>query len=204
MQEFSVNKTSSMWGDYRENLADSQEYLTIVFAPGSAPLQQRWRKNALSADFIADYFATFCPRPAADPAALFDVAELQDQVNFIANELLENAMKFCDPSVNLPISMTLRLFPDGLVFEATNALNSESVGLFQGFIQELLSEDPSQLLLHQLEQNAADPQNTDSRLGFLTLISDYQARVGWKFEPLAQSPDLCSVTVMVYLNLWAA
>ncbi|MFM7425854.1 MAG: slr1658 superfamily regulator [Elainella sp.] len=202
MQEFSVNQTSSIWGDYRE-LAESQEYLTIAFSPGSTSLQQRWRKNALSANFIADYFATFCPDSAskedAAPTSISCTTKWQDQVNFIANELLENAMKFCDRSANLPISLTLRLLPNSLVFEVSNALNPHAVAQLQAFIRELLSEDPSKLLLRQLERNAADPHSTGSRLGFLTLMSDYQAKIGWKFEP--HTSDISIVTIMVYLNL---
>jgi hypothetical protein len=38
-----------------------QEYLKINFSPTSVPLQQRWRNNGLSADFLADYISTFFP-----------------------------------------------------------------------------------------------------------------------------------------------
>jgi len=208
MQESSVTMMIKIFGDYDETLSDSQEYLTIMFSPGSVPLQQRWRNNALSADFIADYFATFFSQdaiPALAPApttpTFFYKAELQDQVNFIANELLENAMKFCDRTRDMPITITLRLYPDSIVFQASNSLSPETVEPFQAFIQELLAEDPSVLLLRQLERNAADHHSSDSRLGILTLMSDYQTKVGWKFESLPQAQDSYRVTIMVYLKI---
>jgi len=55
------------------------------------------------------------------------------------------------------------------------------------------------LYIHQLEQNAADETSTASRLGFLTMINDYMATLGWKFETLAKTPPVTTVTTMVRL-----
>jgi hypothetical protein len=219
-----VNKISRILGYYNEALADSQESLTVAFSPRGLT-QQHWRKNTLIAHFIADYLATSLseasspgtsspgtssPETSSDPKASLVAsdhfllpwqAELQDQVNFITNELLENAVKFCDRTAEVPISLTLRLFADSVVFEVSNALTAETVEQFQILIQTLLAEDARILLLRQLERNAVEP-NTGSRLGFLTIMSDYQARLGWKFEPLPLQSDLemYLVTIMVYLK----
>ena len=68
------------------------EHLKIVFSPTSLPIQQRWRNNGLSADFLADYLTTFFP--GDDRAVAECHAELKSAVSYVANELLENAMKF--------------------------------------------------------------------------------------------------------------
>src|SRR6266481_4621306 len=69
------------------------EYLTLAFSPISAPLRSRWRNNGLSADFLGDYVTTFLPANGALPASGRRQNEVKHAVTYIANELLENAMK---------------------------------------------------------------------------------------------------------------
>lgn len=192
---------AQIFGDYSESLPASREYLTIVFSPGSISLQQRWGNNGLSADFMADYFATFFPRDPTTIASTQSKAEVKSVVSFIANELLENAMKFCDRTLDYPISITLRLSQDSLIFVATNSLDEATAEHYQVYIQTLLNSDPDDLLLHQLEANAADEHSTGSGLGILTLINDYRAKVGWKFETVELDSTIHTVTIMVYLMM---
>ena len=49
------------FGKFIERQEEYGEYLKIGFSPTSIPLQQRWRNNGLSADFLADYLSTFFP-----------------------------------------------------------------------------------------------------------------------------------------------
>lgn len=192
---------AQFFGDYIEDLPESQEYLTIVFSPGSIPLQQRWRNSGLSADFMADYFATFFPRSEETIVSLASKAEVKSAVSFIANELLENAMKFTDRTIDYPISITLRLHNDSLVFKATNSLNEKAVHRLQEFIQELAASNPGDMLVYQLEKNATDENSTGSGLGILTLMNDYLAKVGWKFDTVQHNPVIHTVTIMVYLMM---
>ena len=53
------------FGDFIDEMPDRQEYLIIAFSPSSISLQERWRNNGLSADFMADYFITFFYKPVA-------------------------------------------------------------------------------------------------------------------------------------------
>lgn len=188
------------FGDYREDLPDSHEHLTLVFSPGSISLQERWRNNGLSADFMADYLATFFPRSKQGDSSLNSPSQIKNTVSFIANELLENAMKFSDQEGNDPISITLRLYETSLVFLSTNRINQSTANRFQSYIHTIINCDPQSLLIKQLEENVEE-HSTESRLGILTLMSDYQARIGWKFESLEQSPNIQTVTVMVQLNI---
>ncbi len=70
------------------------ESLLLRFSPSLLPPQQRWRNNGLSADFLADYVTTFFPKDEADPASAERQSTVKGAVNYIANELLENAMKY--------------------------------------------------------------------------------------------------------------
>lgn len=192
---------SQVFGYFDETLLEiKQEHLTLVFSPVSFSVKERWPNNSLSADFLADYFANFFPGADNASAEISTRAQIRSAISYIANELLENAVKFhCDPTAN--ISMTLLLDRDKLTFLATNLLDRASAARFEQFIQMLSKEDPAELYLRQLEQNALDETNHASGLGILTMIQDYGAQLGWKFEPATTSPELIQVTTLVQLSL---
>jgi hypothetical protein len=190
---------NQIFGDYCEQLPDTQEYIIVGFSPSSVPLKQRWRNNGLSADFLADYLMTFFPDAGGNLATATPPAEIKGAVSYISNELLENAMKFSDDTTVYPISVQLRLLPDRLIFVLKNSIAPEEVASFQAFLAELTSADPQELYLAQLEKNAMTENNTHSRLGYLTMMTDYDAKLGWKFEEVQESPPIVSVATMVTL-----
>lgn len=191
---------NQIFGDFIEP-TPSQEYLIIGFSPSSIPLKQRWRNNGLSADFLADYLTTFFPGTQEDAPALTRQAEVKSAVSYIANELLENAMKFNDENSHYPIDIKLQLEQDGLIFSVANSIPPSAVDNFQGYIQKLLVCDPSEMYIEQLEKNAADDNCTASGLGLLTMLNDYSAKMGWKFETVQEHPEIIAVTTMVQLKL---
>lgn len=191
-------------GEFNDDLPQSQEYLTLVFSPSSVPLKQRWRTNGLSADFMADYFATFFPGKESGTTEVDIQAEVKSAVSFIGNELLENAMKFSDETSDYPISLTLQMHSEKLIFMATNSVNPQRLEKFQAFVQELTTSDIDELYLRHLEQNGSDGRDTQqnssaSGLGLLTMINDYQAQLGWKFKSIPNEPEALAVTTMVQL-----
>jgi len=191
-------------GEFSNDLPKGQEYLTLVFSPSSVPLKQRWRTNGLSADFMADYFATFFPGKEGTTSEADLQAEVKSAVSFIGNELLENAMKFTDETLDYPISLTLQMHSDKLVFIATNSVNYQGVERFQAFVKELATSDIDQLYIRHFEQSELETgdslqESQVSGLGLLTMINDYQAKLGWKFEPIQNASEAVSVTTMVQL-----
>lgn len=188
-------RDAQIFGHYIDEPPKNIEYLVIGFSPSSIPLKQRWRNNGLSADFLADYLQTFFISEHAS-----DVQNhVKNAVSYIANELLENAMKFNDESAQFPTSVVLRLFSDQLIFYVTNSIKPESIETFQSFIQRLLSEDLDEMYINQLENNASDEDNGQSGLGFLTMLNDYAARLGWKFDTV--NSEVTIVTTMVQLDI---
>ena len=188
------------FGDFIE-LPASQEYLIIGFSPSSIPLKQRWRNNGLSADFMADYLATFFPGNEDDTSTIEKQAEIKSAVSYIANELLENAMKFNNETSEYPIDIKLQLESDGVIFSVVNSISPQAVDKFQAYIQQLLASDPSELYIQQLEKNAVEESCTDSGLGLLTMLTDYTAKIGWKFQTVHQDPEVIAVTTMVQLRV---
>lgn len=190
---------TQIFGDYNDALPTSQEYLILGFSPTSIPLKQRWRNNGLSADFLADYLTTFFPANDSDQDSLMKQAEIKNAINYVANELLENAMKFNDDSSTHPISVQLQLLPDRIVFCITNSLSRSNMLKFQEFIQRMTNSDPQELYLRLLEENADNEHCNHSRLGLLTMLNDYQAMIGWKFKTVQANPELLTVSTMAQL-----
>jgi hypothetical protein len=185
-----------IFGDFVERESD-QEYLVIHFSPTFVPLEQRWRNTGLSADFLADYWTTFFP--AHDAPAQERQREIKGAINFVANELLENVTKFSYKPSDYAVDLGLYLRQSVFRFYASNAIDPQAVGAFQARIQQLLTEDPGDLFLQQLEMNVLDEDCSVSRLGLLTMLNDYGARLAWKFETDLQDANATILTTMVEL-----
>jgi hypothetical protein len=190
---------AQIFGTYIEKKAESCEYLKIGFSPTSLPIQQRWRNNGLSADFLADYLSTFFPGEDSDSAER--QAEIKDTISYIANELLENAMKFSYAPSQHAVSIDLYLEVDVITLYVTNSINPQTVEAFQQFIRRLLSEDIGELYMDQLTRNAEAENSTDSGLGYVTMLHDYGTTLAWKFEPVAEDSEVLTVTTMARVSV---
>jgi hypothetical protein len=187
---------SVIFGNFIEELPPSTEFLLLGFSPSSLPIKQRWRNNGLSADFLADYMTTFFPSESASKHA-----DIKNTVSYIANELLENAMKYSDESLKKPISLGLHLFDDKFIFIASNPIAQRAVPAFQACIKEILESDPYELYLQRIEANSESDTPAHSGLGYLTMINDYHALLGWKFEEVEDDPAIAQVSTMVQVSL---
>lgn len=186
------------YGAYYPGETSCNEYLNLVFSPSALPLKQRWRNNDLSADFLADYFSTFFHHSEDHPEIARRRAEIKSAISFIANELLENAMKYCDGTGGGAIGLQLQLHDDSIVFIASNRVTAEQSRIFQASIQELLDTDPNDLYIQRLEASGAEEDV--SGLGFLTMLNDYAAELGWRFEtPDPAESSLVTSTVKIPL-----
>ncbi|NJN87000.1 MAG: ATP-binding protein [Leptolyngbyaceae cyanobacterium SL_7_1] len=189
-----------IFGDFLEDTSDTPEFLLIGFSPSAIPLKQRWRNNGLSASFIADYLITFFPVDDNEVEMLDRRDKLIGAARYIANELLENAMKFNYEESQQPVSVKLELKNNCVVFWACNAIDPTGIEQFQAFIQELITKNPSELLIRQVEKNSVEEWES-SGLGLLTIMDDYAAKLGWKFDTLTQTPCVTIVTTTVQLFL---
>jgi hypothetical protein len=188
------------FGEYG-NSNERCEYLTLVFSPLSIPLRARWRNNGLSADFLGDYVTTFLPSPSETPSAENHQAEIQHAVTYIANELLENAMKYHEREVDIPIRLHLELGTERVTISATNGAGVGQAEIYRTFVERITGQDPGDLLVRQLENTAADNGSAKSCLGLLTMITDYGAKLGWEFEQDGPHPEVTKVTTRAILPL---
>jgi hypothetical protein len=193
---------SQIFGNFVESFPPEHDSLELTFTPNSLPIKKRWRSNRLSAHFLADYFSNFLPVDEDDPTHERRIKESKGAVSYVANELLENAMKFNNPISNFKIKFGIHFIEATevtAVLFATNSVNAEGLDKFQGFIQELLSSDPEELYVQQIEKSAEEENSEASGLGFLTMINDYSAKLGWKFEIVQEEPKMITVTTMALI-----
>ncbi len=189
---------TKIYGFFEDDLPRSQ-FLQLQFSMSSLPIKEYWRNNSISADFMADYFATFFP--SSLNAEGTDIKEeVKSAVSFIANELLENAIKFGDDTSDRPVTISLQLLHDKLVFVATNVSRDREAQAFEKYWELLLASNPETLYFQLLEQNVESDTKV-SGIGFLTMINDYGASLGCKFERLADAPDLSVITIMVQVTV---
>lgn len=126
---------AQVFGKFTEDFSDRSEFLVLGFSPSSLPIQLRWKTNGLSADFLGDYVKNFFPGDTS--AALSKQTEVRSAVSFIANELLENAMKYGYKEAGQPVNLEVNLFSDRLIFLSKNSLHQNAIANFQSFIQEI-------------------------------------------------------------------
>ena len=176
----------------------NSDFLIINYSPSSLPLKQRWRNNSLSADFIADYLSTFFP--VEDDESLKRRAEIKDGVNFVANELLENAMKFNFPANKYPVRLFMALTRDKILLYVTNYIDSSVVAPWQDELNRMLTGDTAEQFMQQLIENNKEA-NADSGLGYLSMINDWNAKLAWKFEPVKDDNNVQKITVMAQLPI---
>ncbi|ALG69472.1 ATP-binding protein [Beggiatoa leptomitoformis] len=193
------SKAYRIFGDFTFEPTADREYLELGFSPSSVPLRQRWRNNGLSASFLGDYLTTFFPIDDANPSSIKRRKKIKGAVTYIANELLENAMKFSIEGSHLPVSIHLQLHSDRIIFYVTNSVVPGTTDKFYRFIEELRNSDPQELYIQQVEKNMEDEEGSSSGLGLLTMMNDYGASVAWRFDTIQIEPEETMVTTMVQL-----
>ncbi|MBF2065357.1 MAG: ATP-binding protein [Calothrix sp. C42_A2020_038] len=179
----------------------TNKQLTLKFSPSSISIKDYWRNNGLSADFIANYLITFLSKNSNDVSMIQKQSEIKSAASYIANELLENSIKYCNYNVQWPISVQLQFDAEQVRFFATNSINKNSIEAFQEFIEKLIVSDPEELYFKQLEKSAGNSEINISGLGLLSIINDYSAMLGWKFDTVKEKPEIITVTTMVQLCL---
>ena len=137
--------------------------------------------------------------PGADQASAARQADIKDAVSFIANELLENAMKFTNARSHHTVTIEMFLQADVIRLYTINCIAPDKIESFQQFIGRLLTEDTNALYTEQLERNGNADSDSNSGLGYLTMINDYGANLAWRFTNLAQDGDDVDLTTMVRL-----
>lgn len=187
-----------IFGHY-EDYEGTEEYLIISFSAKKARLEDIWGNNSLSANFLASFWGNFFPVQKSDEKT--QQTEIKDSISFIANELLENALKYNYSAAHI-VKVSLSLNIERLNFYVSNIVDPSDLSAFKGYVSGLQDHDPGELFIKQMELNAENEEGSDSRLGYITLMNDYDAELGWKFEEVEiEGKKMDMVTTMAQMKI---
>lgn len=161
--------------------------LVLTFWPERFALQ--WAQCGKIPDFVANYLASIVSTRSPSIGAY-----VQATVSYLLNELVENSVKF---HLSGTIRLRVGIHGDDLVLIVTNQIMKVRKPDLMAQFSELLQRDPEELFLSRVEENAALDERSVSKLGFLSMIVDYQARLGWQFTPVANHEDRVWMHTMV-------
>lgn len=195
---------NQIFGDFIETSPNQHNSLEISFMPTSEDIEKLWENQRLSAYFLANCFIGFLPFNEDNPDEQQRIEEAKSSISYVANELIENAVKFNLEAANPQVTLGVH-FLEGpeliAVMFATNSVDKAGAEKLQRFIEKLLASDLQDLYVQQIEASSSDENISMSGLGFLTMMNDYDARLGWKFEPLSTAPDIIAVTVTAQIKV---
>lgn len=193
--------TNVTLGEFCDSLPATQEYLTLGFSPSAQARNVRWRNYGLSADFLGDYFATFFPGTDESVKAGSDFqGNVKACISYVANELIENAIKFSDERINVPVTISLYLYESSILLLICNSTTIDLADRFQQQIHTILSTDLEHLYAQRLERVGLE-ESDESCLGLISIMADYGVKMGWKFAPSTDHENSVDVSVMARLTL---
>lgn len=201
---------AQIFGDFTEQCSTEKGSLELIFSPDTDVLKKRWRNNRLSAYFVADYLSTFIPIDEDTQDTKRRIKETKGAISYVANELLENAMRYhchdCEDKYRVKLGI---YFLDNeqnaseltVIILTINHVDKHGCESLQKYIDELLSSDPTQLYIAKVEHSLKAENTGTSGLGLLTMINDYSAKLGWKLGTIPEVPGIFEVTTMTQLRL---
>lgn len=156
------------------------------------PIDLSWHHCGTTSEFLGEFFAL----SSAATDQTFN--EARHSIGYLVNELLENAVKFRHPG---DIVIESSLEAGRFELKVTNLIDGETANRFQLLLAEVTACDPGDLLIQRIEANAADTTSSGSGLGLLTLMSDYGARLGWKFYSTGEQEEPFRLETFAVLDL---
>lgn len=182
-------------GDYLESLPHEEKAVTISFFFNYELTNEERLDNESSFNLIVTYALNFIHQNRHENYKA-SMSTIRESIEYIANELLENSMKYGDRL--LPkITITIHITEKKIFIISTNLIDESRSKKFKSHVQKLLDSDISDMYLRQIEDNISVSHK--SGLGFLSMINDYDAQIGWKFEA-SEHPKKKLSSVMVQIS----
>ena len=167
--------------------AESGAVLEIAIHQGWS---RRWSYAGRLADYVAGYFRTELAATAGDQAA--DAAAF---LTYAVNEMVENAVKFGQGE---EIQLRAGLMDKQLLVCVSSRAEAASALRYQQVVEEIAAGDPLMLLMERVERNALEGPSAGSGLGLLSIMTDYGASLGWRFQ---QQEAAVAISTMARLQI---
>jgi hypothetical protein len=194
-----TSSTSESFGQFIDELTHENLCVKIDFPTQLVKQKKFWPNSNRSAKFIAEYISIFFPIENDQPEQLHRQTEVIDAARYIANELLENAFKFSCPEAQQPIQLAIYYYADRLVITISNTTHANNISPFRTLIHDLTTSDLNDLYVERLERNLDYEHALSSGLGFITILINYNTKLGWKIEQQSPESDVFFVTTMAQL-----
>ena len=168
------------FGTQRPDAVTPGHWSSQLILHGSLPVV--WVHCGATAELLGELYSGQAARAGKD------ANEARHGINYLTNELLENAVKFRHTATD-PVELDAA-FADGVFEIRVRNRAEESVAVnFGKMLEKLAAGNPNDLLLERIEANSMGDVPSASGLGILTLMSDYGAEFTWQFEqPMAAAP----------------
>lgn len=176
-------------GDWQSE-ADSRGELQIAIHDGWA---RRWSYAGRLADYVSAYFRADLSSVGSDQSA-----EAAAFLNYAVNEMIENAVKF---GRGQEIELRAKLLREHLQVTVTSRAEPEAAQRYRQVVQEIAAGDPLMLLMERVERNAIEGPSAGSGLGLLSIMTDYGASLGWRFQPVQEASVSISTMARMPINL---
>jgi hypothetical protein len=190
-----------IFGHFPEEILSNHKIFMMDFYLNPIPPVKRKQTRYLSVAFITDYLSNLFPVNEEEIDSYKRNLQIKSIITYLVNELLENLFKFHNYNVgNYPVKIELFLLENDLVLAATNSVSYQALEKLKLFIEELLNSDIDELYFRQLEKGAEE-NSEKSQLGFISMINDYNAKLGWKIERVNDEPEIITVKTMVQIKI---
>lgn len=170
--------------------------MSLKLFPGVFPIE--WKQCGATANFLANYFGSFYGARQGRSQEREGRGREVDVMSYILNELVENAVKFNEGG---SIHVQVGLVQHELVFMVENFISRTTTVSLRPKLTELVTQDAAELFLRRIEENANNPDVRASGLGFITMMNDYHARLGWKLSPVPDNNDRLVLSTMVRVEI---
>ena len=197
---------NKIFGEFIEDFDANYQSLELSFNNVDISIKRQWRNHRLSAYFLADYLENLLPIDDDNSDISDRLEECKSTVSFIGNELLENAIKFKSTNchsvkfgIHFPNNLQENLKEINIIVFTKNSIDEQNLEKFQEFVQQLLSFDTNELYIKQIEKTTEADDNNASGLGLLSIINDYSAKLGWKFEQESHNLSITTVITMAQI-----
>ncbi len=161
-------------GDYQAKLTHDSLPLTLHL--DRAHLNRTWPHVGKTADYLIEYLTADHTEPYRD--------ESVSSAQYIANELLENAIKY---ATGTRICASSGVLDHQWIMLVSHQADPGHRDNLQKFLDQLNDNTAEEVMMERILSNAQAPESSGSGLGLLTVMADHQARLGWR---MYVDPDL--------------
>jgi len=178
-------------GEFENQNQSSARSLELSFNISRQPCSHDWYKNHINSTFMADYAGQVVNdlNPDISP----QLSTLNDTVNFVANELLEQAMLCRDGTSDSEIRIAVRISDTNIRLYIKNRVNADNIEVLTDKLTTILSEDPAVRYIQQLQSGQ---ESTGDDLRYLSMMVDHEVDIAWKIEHADNSTEDSWVTTM--------